>query len=211
MIYFGVSSVSHIHKNPIQMIERVCVYSASSSQIPEKYVDAAFRLGKVLGEAGITCVNGGSNRGLMKTVSEATMQYGGKTIGVIPSFMLKEGWENNELNELIVTESMHERKEMMAKLADAVIALPGGCGTLEELLEIITWKQLGLFENPVIILNFDGFYNPLIEMLDKAVSENFMREVHREMFTVVDHPEGVLDAIRNAPRWDVAPRKFAAI
>ncbi|MGL5788234.1 MAG: TIGR00730 family Rossman fold protein [Bacteroidales bacterium] len=193
------------------MIKSVCVYSASSTKIHDKYFDAAYRLGKVLGQAGITCVNGGSNKGLMKTVSESTMEHGGKTIGVIPAFMIDEGWENRELNELIITDSMHDRKEKMAELADAVVALPGGCGTLEELLEIITWKQLGLFENPVIILNFEGFYNPLIEMLDKAVSENFMREVHREMFSVVNTPEEVLEAIKNAPRWDTPPRKFAAI
>lgn len=211
MVSYKRETIRYPHYITSNMVKSVCVYSASSSQIHDKYFDAAYRLGKVLGQAGITCVNGGSNKGLMKVVSHSTMEHGGKAVGVIPSFMIDEGWENRELNELIITDSMHERKETMAKLADAVVALPGGCGTLEELLEIITWKQLGLFVNPVIILNFDGFYNPLIEMLDKAVSENFMREVHREMFTVVDKPEDVLTAIKNARRWSETPRKFAAI
>ena len=111
----------------------------------------------------------------------------------------------------LVTETMHDRKQKMAFPADAAIALPGGCGTLEELLEVITWKQLGIFTKPIIILNTNGYYNDLINMLHKAVEENFMRDIHRNIWSVVNHPEEVIEAIQNTPAWDKDNRKFAAI
>ena len=114
----------------------------------------------------------------MKAVADATLEDGGTVTGVIPHFMVEQGWHHKGLTKLIETENMHERKQLMADLSDGVIALPGGCGTLEELLEIITWKQLALYLKPIVILNIDGFFNPLLEMLDRAIEENFMRTEH---------------------------------
>ena len=139
------------------------------------------------------------------------VENGGEVLGVIPRFMIDEGWCHKGLTETIVTADMHERKERMAQEADAVIALPGGCGTMEELFEIITWKQLGLFLNPIVILNIDRYYNPLIEMLHNAIGENFMRQEHARMWQVAQTPQEAVDAIQNIPVWDKNIRKIAAI
>ena len=106
---------------------------------------------------------------------------------------------------------MHERKQLMANLSDAVIALPGGCGTLEELLEVITWKQLGIYLKPIVILNIKGFFNPLLEMLERAMDENFMRKQHGSLWHVAETPEEAIELIRTIPMWDSSLRKFAAI
>jgi len=193
------------------VIHSVCVYSASSTKIPNAYVDAARRLGAELAKAKISCINGGSNRGLMHEISKEVIMHGGHTIGVIPQFMIDEGWESKDLHELIVTNSMHERKAKMIELADAIVALPGGCGTLEELFEAITWKQLGLHSKPIIIVNIDGFYDPLITMLDKAIEQNFMRDVHAKMWFVASDIDEVLLALHSEHDWDPSLRKFAAI
>ena len=133
------------------------------------YFDVAEELGRLLAEKKINLINGAGCIGLMAATSDAALAAGGTVTGVIPHFMVEQGWHHTGLTRLIETETMHERKRMMADLSDGVIALPGGCGTLEELLEIITWKQLGLYLNPIIILNINGFYNPLLEMLQRAV------------------------------------------
>lgn len=144
-------------------------------------------------------------------LADSVLENGGEVLGVIPRFMIDEGWCHKGLTETIVTADMHERKERMAQEADAVIALPGGCGTMEELFEIITWKQLGLFLNPIVILNIDGYYNPLIEMLHNAIGENFMRQEHARMWQVAQTPQEAVDAIQNMPVWDKNIRKIAAI
>ena len=131
--------------------------------------------------------------------------------GVIPHFMVEQGWHHTGLTRLIETETMHERKRMMADLSDGVIALPGGCGTLEELLEIITWKQLGLYLNPIIILNINGFYNPLLEMLQRAVEGNFMRKEHVAIWKVASTAEEAINLLYTTPVWNKEIRKFAAI
>ena len=136
-------------------IKNVCVYSASSTKIAKVYFDVAEELGRLLAEKKINLINGAGCIGLMAATSDAALAAGGTVTGVIPHFMVEQGWHHTGLIE---TETMHERKRMMADLSDGVIALPGGCGTLEELLEIITWKQLGLYLNPIIILNINGFY-----------------------------------------------------
>lgn len=159
-------------------IKSVCVYSASSTKIDKKYFDAAEDLGRLLAKNEINLINGAGCLGLMKAVADATLEDGGTVTGVIPHFMVEQGWHHKGLTKLIETENMHERKQLMADLSDGVIALPGGCGTLEELLEIITWKQLALYLKPIVILNIDGFFDPLLEMLDRAIDENFMRIEH---------------------------------
>lgn len=192
-------------------IKTVCVYSASSTKIPEIYFQAADELGRLLGERGLRVVNGAGNIGLMRAVSDATLAAGGTVTGVIPRFMVEQDWYHKGLTELIVTETMHERKQRMADLADAVIALPGGCGTFEELLEIITWKQLGLFANPIVILNTDSYYDALLALFERAVKENFMRDQHTGMWSVAQTPEEAVRLIFTLPPWDKSLRRFAAI
>ncbi len=136
---------------------------------------------------------------------------GGEVTGIMPRFMTEVEWNHTGLTEMILVESMHERKEKMAHMADAVVALPGGCGTLEELLEVITWKRLGMFPKPIIICNTDGYFDPLIEMLNRSVDENFMREEHRLMWQVVDTPAQVIHALNNPVKWDENARNFAAL
>lgn len=192
-------------------ITSVCVYSASSTKIDSVYFDAARELGMLLGLRHIRLVNGAGNMGLMSAVVDAALAAGGEVTGVIPRFMVEQGWHHTGLTELVEVESMHERKKLMADLSDAVIALPGGCGTLEELLEIITWKQLGLYLNPIVILNVKGYFDPLLDMLRRAVDENFMRVQHGAIWQVAETVSEAVELIHTAPLWDVSIRKFAAI
>ena len=192
-------------------INKVCVYSASSTQIDEAYFSAARTLGTLLAEKGISLINGAGKMGLMAAVTDAVMQHGGEAIGVIPRFMVEQGWHHTGMSQLLVVNDMHERKQTMAKLSDAVIALPGGCGTLEELLEVITWKQLGLYLNPIILLNTKGYFTPLLEMMQRAVDEHFMRIQHAAIWRVAQTPEEAVEMLFTTPRWDSSVRKFAAI
>lgn len=195
----------------MNQINSVCVYSASSTQIDTAYFEAATRLGTLLGEQGICLINGAGRMGLMAATSDAALAAGGRVTGVIPRFMVEQGWHHTGLTELREVESMHERKQLMADLSDAVIALPGGCGTLEEVLEVITWKQLGLYLKPIVLLNIKGYYDSLLNMLDKAVEENFMRPQHSAIWHVATTPEEAVELIHTIPMWDVSVRKFAAI
>lgn len=197
-------------KSILQM-RYICVYCASSTKVDATYFAAAEKLGKLLANSGLELVYGGGSIGLMGRIADAVLEAGGKVTGVIPRFMCEQEWDHNGLTELIMTETMHERKEKMAFMSDAAVALPGGCGTFEELLEVITWKQLGIFTKPIIIVNINGYYDPLIEMLNRAIEQNFMRDLHRAIWTVVNSAEEVLPAIINAPEWDSNVRKFAAI
>ena len=173
----------------------VVIYSASSAAIDQVYVDAAVRLGELLATNNFTCINGGGNLGLMGAVINSVLQHNGRVKGVIPKFMVDSGWGHPTLPEQIVTASMHERKQKMADLSKAVIALPGGVGTLEELLEIITWKQLGLYSHPIVILNTNNYYSSLLAMFDNMIEQNFMHERYRDMWIVVDTPEDAIAAI----------------
>lgn len=192
-------------------IASVCVYSASSTKIDPVYFDTAYELGTLLGQQHIRLINGAGNMGLMSAVSDAALAAGGEVTGVIPRFMVEQGWHHTGLTRLVEVESMHERKKMMADLSDDVIALPGGCGTLEELLEIITWKQLGLYLNPVVILNVKGYFDPLLAMLQRAVEENFMRTQHGSIWHVAKTVREAVELVHTVPLWDVSIRKFAAI
>lgn len=190
-------------------IKRVAVYAASSSQVSSEYIDAAAELGRTLAAEGIEIVYGAGKVGLMGALADAALDAGGKVTGVIPQFMVDNGWCREKLTNLIVTPDMHTRKEKIVSLADATIALPGGVGTLEELMEIITWKQLGLYADPIVILNTRGYFNPQKEMLERAVEEKFMREIHRNLWSIADTPRQAADLIRNTPQWDTAISKMA--
>ncbi len=192
-------------------INSVCVYSASSTKIDPVYFDAAHDLGTLLGRQHIRLINGAGNMGLMSAVSDAVLAAGGEVTGVIPRFMVEQKWYHTELTKLVEVENMHERKKLMADLSDAVIALPGGCGTLEELLEIITWKQLGLYLNPIVILNIKGYFDPLLAMLQRAVEENFMRAQHGAIWHVAETAQEAVELVHTIPLWDASIRKFAAI
>ena len=189
----------------------VCVYCASSTQIDEKYFRAAEELGTLIAQRGLRLITGAGNMGLMCAVEDAALAAGGKVTGIITTFMIKEGWHHTGLTELIETGTIHERKQMMADLSDGVIALPGGCGTFEELLEIITWKQLGLYLNPIIILNIDGYYNHLLEQLKQAIAENFMRDIHGDIWKVATTPEEAIELLYTTPKWNGRMRGYAAI
>lgn len=192
-------------------INSVCVYSASSTKIDPVYFDAARQLGALLAQKHIRLINGAGNMGLMSAVSDAVLQAGGEVTGVIPRFMVEQNWHHTGLTRLVEVESMHQRKKTMAELSDAVITLPGGCGTLEELLEIITWKQLGLYLNPIVILNIKGYFDPLLQMMDRAMDENFMRRQHGDIWKVARTPQEAVELIHTTPLWDTSMRKFAAI
>ena len=154
----------------------IVVYCASSSRVDKVFLDAAREIGALFAQNGITLVCGGGSQGLMGAAIDGALSAGGKAIGVIPEFMVDNGWCHKNLSEVIVTDTMHKRKETMVAMSDAAIALPGGIGTLEELAEIMTWQQLGLFKKPVILVNTDGFYTPLIEMFEKMNNLGFMRD-----------------------------------
>ena len=192
-------------------ITSVTVYCASSTQIDECYFEAARRLGMLLAQKEIRIVNGAGSMGLMATVSDAALDAGGKVTGVIPSFMVEQGWHHQQLSELRITDTMHERKQLMADLSEGVVALPGGCGTLEELLEIITWKQLGLYIHPIVILNTNGYFDALIKQLDHAVDEHFMRQQHKAIWQVASTPDEAVELLYTTPLWDRSVRKLAAI
>lgn len=192
-------------------IKKITLYAASSSQIDPVYFDAAQRLGELMARYHITCINGAGSRGLMACVSNAILAAGGEVIGVIPQFMIDEGWSHNSLSETIITDDMHKRKQMMAEMSDGCIALPGGVGTMEELLEIITWKQLGLYTKPIVILNTNSFYDELLGMLEKVKKEKFMHPKHATMWYVASEPEDAFRYIMENPAWENNPRSFAAM
>lgn len=192
-------------------IRSVCVYCGSSSQVPAAYFEAARTLGKLLAGKRIRCIYGAGGQGLMGTLADTVMQNGGEITGIIPQFMCDNGWCHPALKEVEITSDIHSRKKRMATLADGVIALPGGCGTLEELLEIITWKQLGLHTKPIVLLNTDGYYDPLITLLNRAVEQRFMRTEHRRIWQIAATPEEAVEALYTAPEWDRTLSKLAAI
>lgn len=192
-------------------IKNVCVYCASSTQIPATYFKAAERLGELLARQGINLIDGAGRQGLMGCINDAVLAAGGSVTGIIPHFMIEQGWHHPHLTRLIETDTMHERKQMMAGMSDGIIALPGGCGTMEELLEAITWKQLGLYLKPIIILNTANFYAPLFELLQQAVNQNFMRREHKNIWQTASTPEEAIDLLHTTPLWNKEIRKFAAI
>lgn len=192
-------------------IQSIAVYCASSNKLRPSFVEAAERLGSLIAAEGMRLVYGDGGIGLMAAVARGALNNGGEVIGVIPQFMVDQGWNNPSSTQTIVTQTMHERKATICDISDAMVALPGGIGTFEELLECLTWKQLGLHHNPVVILNTDGYYDRLLACLDLMVEEQMMRPIHKEMFVVVNQPEEVIPAILNAKEWDPNTRRLAAI
>jgi hypothetical protein len=190
---------------------KVCVYCASSKQCDACYLEAAERLGRHLAHHHATLVYGGGGGGAMARLAEGALSAGGTAIGIIPRFMVELEWGHTQLTQMHIVEDMRERKHRMLDGADAVVALPGGCGTLEELFETITLKRLGHYLGPIIMVNTRGFYDHVVAALEHCISERFMDTRHRDIWTVVQEPEDVMSAIRNAPRWSNENRDFAVL
>jgi uncharacterized protein (TIGR00730 family) len=190
---------------------KICVFASSSSMLHDFYSIDAESLGNLIAVNGDEIVYGGGGIGLMGRVADAAIASGGKVTGVIPQFMQEEGWGHNGISEMIVTADMHTRKQTMFMHSDAIVALPGGIGTLEELTEAITLKQLGLFSGPVVILNTLGFYDLFLSMLTKMIEENFLRPQHKEIWSVASTPGEVITQIRNYTGWIPNPRGIAKI
>lgn len=189
----------------------ITVYSASSAKVPAPYLEAAEDLGRLMARRGHRLVNGAGRTGLMGAAANACLDEGGEVVGVIPQFMVEQNWHHEGLTRLVVTPDMHRRKETMGRLSDACIALPGGVGTLEELLEVITWKQLGLYLKPIIVLNTDGYFDDLLRLLERAARERFMRPQHLQIWRVARTPREAVTLAEETPLWDAGVRKFAAV
>ena len=189
----------------------ICVFAASSSRIDKKYAVAAAELGSLFAKSKMNVIYGGGGIGLMGILADAVLENGGSITGVIPSFMQDEGWGHPQVQDMIVTTDMAERKKNMFARADAVVALPGGVGTLEELTEAITLKQLGIFKGPIIILNTLEFYSSLIDFLGHMIKGNFLRFEHKGMWEIANTPDEVLVALTKNRSWIDDPRKIARI
>ena len=192
-------------------VNSVCVYCASSSSCDAHYHEAAARLGEALARDGRTVIYGGSRNGSMGALANGALRAGGQVIGVLPQFLKDLEVSHTGLTELHVVEDMRTRKHLMLSRSSAVVALPGGCGTFEELLEAITLKRLGVYLGPIIIVNTRNYFAPLLALLGAAVRERFMDERHLAMWQVVDEPEEVIAALAAAPPWSAAARSFAAL
>jgi uncharacterized protein (TIGR00730 family) len=190
---------------------KVTVYCASSTQADSVYLDAAERLGRLLARNSMTIVYGAGGVGSMGRLADGALAEGGSVIGVIPRFMKELEWYHRGIGEVVEVGDLHERKRALLDGVDAVVALPGGSGTLDELLEAISLKRLGTFLGPIVMVNTGGFFDPCIELLERCIAERFMDERHRAMWQVVGEPEEVFEAFRAAPEWSSEAIGFAAI
>lgn len=190
-------------------MKRICVFCGSSAGEDARYLDAADRFGQLLAREGIELVYGGSRVGMMGRLAAATLQAGGRVIGVMPGALMNREVAHQELTELRVVKSMHERKSEMAQLADAFVALPGGLGTLEAFCELLTWTQLGLHQKPCAMLDVAGYFQPLVRFFDHMTRQGFMSRMHRQMVLVEEDPDVLIQRLRayrapETPRW-IAP------
>jgi uncharacterized protein (TIGR00730 family) len=174
----------------------ICVFCGSGKGVNPVYAEAARKLGALFAHNNITLIYGGGNVGLMGVVADAVMDAGGEVIGIIPDFLMKREVGHRGITKLEVVESMHQRKKRMADLSDAFIALPGGMGTLEELCEILTWKQLGLISTPVAILNTNQFFNPLLEQMRHMISEGFLKMENFNLLQIENSPDELLARLK---------------
>ena len=188
----------------MRALRRVCVYCGSSSGVRPAFSAVAADLGRLLAGRGIAVVYGGASVGLMGTMADAALAAGGEVIGVLPGKLFEREVGHEGLSELHVVGSMHERKALMSELADAFIALPGGYGTLEEVVESVTWTQLGIHDKPVGLLDVDGYYRDLLAFLDRAAADGLLRPDARRLLRHDDDPSRLLDQLRRAPGREVS-------
>lgn len=189
---------------------RLCVYAASSAQVAPHYLQAARELGECIAANGHTLVYGGGSQGLMGAVADGALSRGGEVIGILPRFMADLEWGHPGV-QLELVEDMRERKHRLLTGSDAVIALPGGCGTLEELFEAITLKRLGIYFNPILLLNTQNFYAPLQTFMQQVIDQRFMNPEHSAMWALVDSVAQVLPTITATPRWREDARDYAVV
>ena len=192
-------------------IRTVCVYCASSDHCRPMFLESAYTLGNILAKESIDIVYGGGSTGLMGRLADGAIAGNGHVRGIIPQFMQDLEWGHKGISILEEVEDLHARKFLMFRKSDGIVALPGGCGTLEELLEAITWKRLGLAHQPIVIVNIDGFYDPLITMLQNTVVEQFMRPEHLNMWHVVNTVEEVLPMLRSIAPWPLNAISYAKV
>ncbi len=185
-----------------QPIHQVCVYCASSALTPQKYLDATDVLAKALVAAKINVVFGGGSTGLMGRLADSVLALGGSITGIMPQFMKEIEWAHTQVDQMHLVADMHERKKKFLEGTDALIALPGGTGTLEELVEAITLKKLGFYPHPIVILNLEGFYDPLLLLFERMTEEKFMSTAHQNLYTVVTEADDILPAIYRTPLWE---------
>lgn len=191
-------------------IRKICVFCASSPKIDQIYIEDAKKLGKILAENRIDIIYGAGAVGLMGALANSALENNGTVIGIIPHFMKEREWAHTKISVLREVKDLQERKKLMISESDAIVALPGGIGTLEELTEAITLKQLGQYQNPVVILNTNGFYDEFLNFLSRMFKENFMHHMLKDIWKVVDKPEDVLKAINSSRLWDDDRIKYAA-
>jgi uncharacterized protein (TIGR00730 family) len=189
----------------------ICVYCASSQRCDGAYHAAAYRVGEVLAEHGYSIVYGGGGKGSMGALADGALARGGAVRGILPRFMMELEWGHPKLTELRIVEDLRARKHQMLSASHGLVALPGGCGTLEELFEALTLKRLGLYVHPIVLLNTRNYFAPLIELLKHAVEERFMGPQHLDMWQVVEEPEQLPHAFATAPPWSENAREFAAV
>jgi len=187
-------------------MKRISVFCGSSSGFDNIYKAQATKLGQLLANQNIELVYGGANVGLMGAVAEGTLKSGGKVIGIIPNFMKSKGIVHEKITELILVDTMHERKLKMYELSDGIIALPGGYGTIEELFEILAWAQLGLHKKPIAVFNVNGFYDSLIALVQTMTHRGFLKQIHQDMILVDSNAHKLLEKMKNytppiAEKW----------
>lgn len=177
-------------------ITSVCVYCGSSDRGPPAHRAAARRLGHLLARDGLQLVFGGGRVGLMGTVADAVIERGGRTVGIIPEHLVKAEVGHATVSELIIVSSMHVRKETMFRRSDGFVVLPGGPGTLDELFEILTWRQLGLHDKPIVVVNLDGYWTPLLTLIDRIIAAGYVGRHFTRFYTVVERIEDVIPALQ---------------
>ncbi len=192
-------------------MKSIAVFCASSPQVPQVYFDAARKVSRFLVEAGYGIVYGGGAVGLMGALADEALKHNGQITGIIPRFMVDVEWEHKLVEDMIHVGTMSKRKELMVQKSSAILALPGGTGTLEELFEVMSLKKLGQYPHPIVVLNTDGFYDGLLQLTNRMVEEKFMRPVHNKMWAIVNEPEEVIPAIERAHPWDAGSIGFAAL
>ena len=188
---------------------RICVYCSSSAKIDKSYFEATEKLAKEFVKNNVEVVFGGGAIGLMGKLADTIIENKGKIKGIMPRFMNEVEWAHKKVEDFELTDTMHERKAKFLQNIDGLVALPGGSGTLEELLEAITLKRLGQFTKPIVILNTNGYYEPLKQMLEKCVTEKFMHKKHLEIWSFVEEPEEVLEKINTSKNWGANAIEFA--
>jgi len=189
----------------------ICVYCGSRHGVQPQYADMAAQLGRLIGERGWRLVYGGGKVGLMGVVADAVLAAGGQAIGVIPDSLRRREVGHEGLTELHVVQTMHQRKQMMAERADAFVALPGGIGTLEELFEAWTWRQLGYHDQPIGLLNVAGYYDPLLAFMRRTVTEGFLSDAQLDMVDIDDNPARLLDTLASKIPHTPIPDDYSRI